>query len=134
MKSYASGEDDGESPINKVDLYIPDIKTGEYSFVYVGRTFTSIKGNISGANIQDGTIFRAVPAEQSRAYVKSWPDHYLSIVGHKLIYPGYWLQAANGNGINDGFRGVQVKFSENDAIGFLNSCNNIFGTNFKIRK
>ena len=57
----------------------------------------------------------------------------LSIVGHKLIYPGYWLQAANGNGINDGFRGVQVKLSENDAIGFLNSCNNIFGTNFKIR-
>jgi hypothetical protein len=44
------------------------------------------------------------------------------------------LLAANGNGINDGFRGVQVKFSENDAIGFLNSCNNIFGTNFKIRK
>ena len=121
------------SDVPKVDFFIEGLLSGVYPFEYNGIGFTSIKGTVSGTTPQDGTIYRAVPREMSCAYEKSWQDHLINVVGYNKTYPGYWLQAANNNGVNDGFRNIQIKFSEKNAESFLNSCNKLFGTRYRLK-
>jgi len=125
--SHYTSPVDAEGNQYHIRFHVEGFKNGTYPFVYLGKTFRSIDGR---EEILEGnkTVYRACDYSNSMVYEQSWPDHLLSIkdIAGGKVYSGYYLQAANGLGKNGGHRVLQIRFDDENAAAFIQSCKNLF--------
>ena len=116
--------------VQYVNTYASSLRLGTIAFKYRGLSFDTIESDPTGY----GNQFWNVKEDKAKAVVYQIPTSPEPGLRFSHTKNGYLFRAANSIGTDNkkGFTVMRVTFDKENAEKFINSCNAIFGQNYKM--
>lgn len=116
--------------VQYVNTYASSLRLGTIAFKYRGLSFDTIESDPTGY----GNQFWNVKEAKAKAVVYQIPTSPEPGLRFSHTKNGYLFRAANSIGTDNkkGFTIMRVTFDKENAEKFINSCNAIFGQNYKM--